>query len=161
MLKLTYLERGVSSALDPDEIGRLEAAFHARFLSYLDDEKISVECGFSPNQAQMRVTLRRRDGTLLYPVEAAVLAAEGVRFDSCPGKEVEALIGFHEAYWQSYFQEGRSVLLTLDWAQHQVNNQTIFARGFERNLALIEEADRILREGGPGQYQIETISSDT
>lgn len=161
MRKLTYLERGVTAALDPDEIVRLEKALQDRFLSHLVDEQITVECGYTAEQAQMRVTLSRRDRSLSYPVETAVLASEGARFERPPGEALEALIGFHEAYWESYFQEDRSVLLTLDWTQFQVKSQTVFARGFERNPALIDEADRILREGGPGQYQIETISSQT
>jgi hypothetical protein len=161
MRKLNFLDKGTAPGLDEADRTRLETALNARFQSFLQDEKLSLECGYSAEQAQMRVTLDRRDGTYAYPVETAVVAAEGQVFDRRPLEAIEALVCFQEAYWESYLQDGREVYLTLDWSQHQVNGHTVFARGFERNPDLIAQADAILREGGFGEYQIESISSET
>jgi hypothetical protein len=92
----------------------------------------------------VRFTLERPDKTLHYPMEAGVTLTE----DEPTAEDVQdalwLAIDFLGWYVEQYLQSHGESLLPLDWKAVHFGERELFARGWERNLALEEAADRWL-----------------
>lgn len=89
-------------------------------------------------------TIERSDRSVHYPMEAGVAFESN---DPKPDDVEEALwtaIDFLHYYLNEYLRSHGEILLPLDWMPVPFGERHVFARGWERNLALEEAADRWL-----------------
>lgn len=160
MIKLKYLNSSeLNPALDNESIEKICVALNKKYVSFLEQEVIEIETGFDKYQAQVKMILKKIDGSLVYPIEAIhVLDPEG---KSTAATAIDVMVDYLDAYWNEYFTENRDVYVSLDWTMHTCESVNFYLRGFVRNQELESAADALLREHGYGNYNIEPISSET
>ena len=116
----------------------------------LADARLRVEGWREPTRVIVRLTLSRPDKSLHYPMEAGVALPPEVgdgRSESDAAAIERAMwlaVDFLGYYVERYLESGRETLLPLDWGAVSFGDHEIFARGWERNLALEEAGDRWL-----------------
>ncbi len=128
--------------LDPVAARRILAELKKRHSEDLGDSELSLEGHREGQRLLARLTLTNRDKTVHYPMEA------GVSLDGDTLKEEEEALAtaleFLFGYLEQYFTSGGEVLLPIDWEPVDCGERALFARGWERNLALEEAADKWL-----------------
>ncbi len=108
----------------------------------LPDCRFAVEAWLESERVCARLTVQSHDKSLHYPMEAAAAVD-----DDSPLVVDEALgvaLDFLGFYLGEYVTSDGEVLLPLDWQAFTFGDREVFARGWERNLALEEAADRFL-----------------
>ena len=58
-------------------------------------------------------------------------------------------------------REERNLFIPLDWSKHEFEGFSFYMRGFVRNLQLEASADDFLQKHGHGEYDIQSITSET
>ena len=164
MEKLVFFETAeLMPVFDQENCGRISNYLQKRFASFLDKESFSVVAGYKNDQIQLTLTLRNKDDSFFYPVEAVFVYDEGVEEKERPPHEDIALImlDYLTMYFEEFLADGRNVFLPLNWSVHQSEDLTFFLRGFTRNLKLEQDADALLAKHGHGEHAIESITSET
>jgi hypothetical protein len=158
MLKLRW-QQDTSPIWDDETLTRIESILNKKYRAFLRDEGFEVEGGKTDEVVQIRMTLARGDGTVIYPVEAILPR------DSQEEAEAEELalllVDYLDVYWNEYLSEGRETFLPLDWSRHECEGVEFFLRGFVRNLSAEAMAEELFRTHGTGGHLIEGISSET
>jgi len=114
---------------------------HARFLK--PGEEFSCQDGEIAHDAwTLSVLFQNRSRTLYLPIDMAVVAADNEKLNDEEARDV--LVDFIDFFFDEYFRESRNVTLPIDWERLTFGEYTIRARGWERNIALEEAADKLL-----------------
>lgn len=121
---------------------KVEATLHDLHRARLRDARFHVEAFLEENRVVVRFTLATPDKSLHYPMEAGCVLETD---DAAEIEEkLELATDFLGYYVQEYLDSDGEVLLTIDWKEHSFGGQAVYARGWERNLALEDAADRFL-----------------
>ena len=160
MQKLSYMPvEKITSVWTEEEIWNIQKLLNKKHMVYLENEAFEIEAGSSQTQIQIRVSLIRNDKSKYYPIECVF-----VRESSEKLKESDiaiTMLDYLDIYWSSYFQEERNIFIPLDWSKHEFEGVSFYMRGFVRNLQLETDADNFLSKYGHGEYDIQSISSET
>lgn len=159
MQKLKFETEGLQAVFSEPDMVDIHSALHQRHAPYLEDEEFVVEAGFDAERVQVRMTLRKRDGSVAYPIECVHLREPGSK--DTPFALATTMLDYLEIYWAEYLGEGRDTFVTLDWSSHTFEDAVFQVRGSVRHLSLEAQADELLRQHGFGEHDIETISSET
>ena len=117
----------------------LEDRLHERHGHRLGTARIRLEGWRTGDKIIVKGTLARPDKTLHYPMEAGVLLEKGTREEI--DEAVALAVDFLAYYVEQYLDSDGEVLLPLDWKAISFGDREVFAKGWERNLALEEAAD--------------------
>lgn len=160
MQKLSYLSNEkIKSVWTDDELFHIKKLLNKKHLVYLENETFEVESGVSQDQIQIRVSFIKNDNSTSYPIECIFMKETAEEF-----KELSiavAMLDYLDIYWENYFSEERNVFIPLDWSKHEFEGIIFYMRGFVRNLQLEAHADNFLLKYGHGEYDIQSISSET
>ena len=160
MQKLSYLpNEKIKSIWTDEELFNIKKLLNKKHLVYLENEIFEIECGASQEQIQIRVSLIKNDNTTYYPIECVFMKETSEAF-----KESDiavTMLDYLDIYWANYFSEERNVFIPLDWSKHEFEGIAFYIRGFVRNLQLEAHADDFLLKHGHGEYDIQSISSET
>lgn len=134
----------MESIISPELSRRIEDKLRELHRSALDAFRFLAEGWREPTRVIVRFTLERPDKSLHYPMEAGVTLPDDA---VGPGDVEDAMwlaIDFLAWYVDQYLHSRGEALLPLDWKAMQFGERELYARGWERNLALEEAADRWL-----------------
>lgn len=110
----------------------------------LEELRFEATARRDPTRVVVCFTLENHDRSLHYPMEAGVtLETDDPKQDEME-EAMWLAIDFLGYYVEQWLRSRGEVLLPLDWKQVQFGDRQLFARGWERNLALEEAADRWL-----------------
>jgi hypothetical protein len=160
MQKLAYMpSEKIKSVWSDEELFNIKKLLNKKHLVYLENEKFEIESGTSQDQIQIRVSLIKNDNSAYYPIECIFMkeTAEGFKESDI----AVSMLDYLDVYWANYFLEERNVFIPLDWSKHEFEGITFYMRGFVRNLQLEAHADEFLLKHGHGEYDIQSISSET
>lgn len=143
-----------------EELNKIMQSLTTRYKTFLNDETFELQAGASLNQLQMQLILKKRDGSVEYPIEGIFLK-DDFSVQKNNNEIILLMIDYLDVYWSEYFSESRSVFLPIDWSDHSCEGLTFYLRGFIRNKSLEEQADEILKKNGYSHYDINQISSVT
>jgi hypothetical protein len=130
-----------------------------KFAPFLNDEEFILESGHNRDQFQIQINLRKKDGSVEYPIECVYpVDTEGER---APEDVAYLMLDYIDIYWNEYLTDGRDTFFPIDWSKHTCEGVDFFVRGFVRNVQLEREADRLFEEEGCGDHVIEKISSES
>lgn len=161
MNQLKYLPKeNLKEVLSSEEEDKIAQALEKRYKTFLNDEVFKLETGFSLHQVQMKLTLKKKDESIEYPLEGIFLKEENA-VEKSNSEIILLMIDYLDVYWSEYFSEARSVFFPIDWSGHSCEGLTFYFRGFIRNKSLEAQADEILKKNGFGNYDISSISSIT
>ena len=110
----------------------------------LEGLRFRAEGWREPTRVLVRFTLERPDKTLHYPMEAGVTLEDDDVGANAVEEALWLAIDFLGWYVEQYLHSRGESLLPLDWKAMQFGERELYARGWERNLALEEAADRFL-----------------
>ena len=101
MKKLTYATEGTKPVLNDSEIKKIIGIYEEMFASYLESEVFTLEAGMTGETVQVKMTLKKKDGSVAYPVECVMpFDAE----DTAKLGELALLtVEFVASYWSEYF----------------------------------------------------------
>ena len=85
---------------------------------------------------------QNRSRTLHLPIDMAVVAADNDKLSDEDARDL--LVDFIDYFFDEYFRESRNATLPIDWEKLTFGGHAIRVRGWERNLALEEAADKLL-----------------
>ena len=122
-----------------DKLEKKLLGLHGRQLL---DCRLEAEAWLESERVCARITVQRRDKSLHYPMEAAVLIGDDSK--AVVEESLWLAFDFLGYYLGEYVASGGEVLLTLDWKLVTFGDREVYARGWERNLALEDAADRFL-----------------
>lgn len=134
----------MDSILSRELARRIEDKLRELHRPRLDAFRFQAEGWREPTRVIVRFTLERPDKSLHYPMEAGVTLEDN---DAGAAEVEDAMwlaIDFLAWYVEQYLRSGGETLLPLDWKAMQYGERELYARGWERNLALEEAADRWL-----------------
>ncbi len=151
--------KNLNPVWDKDELIQLTEILNTKHSIYLSQEIFEVEAGFNKIQIQLQVSLKKEDGSSVYPIEIVCPCDDNYELKI---KETSyTIIDYMDLYWSEYFIEERNLFLPIDWQKHECEGVSFFLRGFVRRLSLEEEADSLLKKHGHGEHEIHSISSET
>ena len=139
----------MTDVLAPELARTIEGKLHALHRARLGDLRIRVDGRREESRVIVRFTVARPDKTLHYPMEAGVPLSdesedERVREKDATKQIEKAMwlaVDFLGFYLEKYLASGREVMLPLDWKAMRFADDVVYARGWERNLALEEAGD--------------------
>lgn len=160
MQKLSYLpSEKIVPVWENEDLFNMRRLLNKKHSAYLENEVFDVESGFSKEQIQIRVSLKKQDDSAFYPIECIFIKEID---DKIKDSEIAmSILDYLDIYWTDYFTEERNVFIPLDWSKHEFEGIVFYIRGFIRNLKLETEADAFLQKHGHGEYDIHSISSET
>jgi hypothetical protein len=132
----------MKNLIAPEVARQIEAALATRHQAELANTHVRVEGHREGQRLFARLTLTRDDKSLHYPMEAGKSLVGDTREEE--EDTLALLVDFLADYLAEYLGSRGEVLLPIDWARMQFGDEELFARGWERNLALEEAADRWL-----------------
>jgi hypothetical protein len=130
--------------LPKDFLDKANEFLSKRYSPYLQPgEIIRIESGKAESDAwTIKIVFETADRSLHLPLE---IAARRVDMPNTEADEArDLLLDFAAHFYDRYFRGGRTETLPLDWLPFPVEDQTVYARGWERNMRLEEAADRFL-----------------
>ncbi|MFT5432411.1 MAG: hypothetical protein ACI9OJ_003110 [Myxococcota bacterium] len=90
----------------------------------------------------LMVVFQNEDRSLYLPVEAAIVAVDNPEVK--PQEARDLLADFIDYYFGEYFKGHREITLPLDWLPLTFGEFHLRVRGWEKNKALEDMADRLL-----------------
>jgi hypothetical protein len=160
MQKLMFLNFSQLSPIwEVDEIAKITQLLATKHSIYLEDELFELESGYNKEQLQIKVCIKKNDGSVVYPLE---IVCSYVDYPNFKLKELSnIIIDYIDLYWSEYLSEDRNLFVPLDWSRYESEGISFYLRGFVRNLALEMQADDFLNKYGFGEHDIVPISSET
>ncbi|BBH51674.1 hypothetical protein [Fluviispira sanaruensis] len=160
MKKLAFLPHNkIENIWLEEEYLNIKKLLNKKHAAYLENEEFEIEAGVCKEQIQLKVSLRKHDNSVLYPIECVYVRELDDKVDH---NEIAInMIDYLDLYWADYFIEDRDIFVPLDWSKHEFEGITFYLRGFIRNINLEEQAESFLAQHGYGDYEIKSISSET
>ncbi|KAB8030849.1 hypothetical protein [Fluviispira multicolorata] len=160
MKKLSFLPQNkIENIWSQEEYLNIVKILNKKHAAYLENEEFEIEAGFSNEQVQVKVSLRKNDNSVLYPIECLYVKEFGDKINY--SNIAINMIDYLDLYWADYFIEERDIFVPLDWSKHEFEGTHFYLRGFVRNIQLEEQAESFLAQHGFGDYDIQFISSET
>ncbi len=160
MQKLSFLPfEQLTPIWEIQDFNKILDLLNIKHSTYLNDEKFEMIAAFNKEQIQIKMSLKKNDESIVYPVEA-VCIYENYAHISKQGI-AQIILDYLDHYWSEYFREERDLFLPLDWSPYECEQVLFYMRGFIRDLNSEMKADFLLKEHGYGNYEIFPISSET
>lgn len=129
------------SWVNEDEILELSKAMATKYQIYLQGRWFDIECAQDQGAIYVTTTLRNKDESFVYPVEARVLAQE----EGLKAREAALfLVDYIDAYFEDYLGCGEELYLPIDWQNMNYDAVSFQMRGQILNLKVERMADRLL-----------------
>ena len=158
MKKIQFKQSGTKQIWNSAYINEICELLDTKYKAFLKDESFVVQAEYTTSQVQVRLTLAKKDGSESYPLEG-VLPSRIKKVDEAEAK-VMLLLDWFTAYFDEYFSSARETFLPIEWQEYVMEDNTLFARGFVRNMEAERLAEELLKQNGHGGYTISPISSD-
>lgn len=140
------------------EISNLCSLMNKKHSIFLDDERFEILAGENKSQIQIQINLKKNDGTFEYPIECVFI---NEKKEENTQKIASLMLDYIDIYWTNYFQEDRDVFIPIDWNPHEYEGIPFHIRGSIRKKDLEIQADQFLAQYGHGNYDIQSLSSET
>lgn len=140
------------------EISNLCSMMNKKHSVFLNEERFEILAGENKSQIQIQINLKKNDGTCEYPIECVFINENK---EENAQKIASLMLDYIDIYWTNYFQEDRDVFIPIDWNPHEYEGISFHIRGSIRKKDLEIQADQFLAQYGHGNYDIQSLSSET
>jgi len=150
LAKIKYKTQGMQPLWDEAQLQVICQKFNEVFDEYLEDEHFILKAETDNFQVQVCMNLCKEDGSIQYPVQC--ICPDYAILKMQPTEVAIKVFEYLNTYWKEYFEDDRDTLLTIDWAYHKSSDLSLFIRGWERNVLLEMEANKLLAASGFSEY---------
>ncbi len=157
--KLMYVKASLQKVWSDETTASISELLEKKHSPFLEGEEFLVESGRNLDQIQIQINLRKKDGSIEYPIEC-VYPVDSAN-DRDPSDVAYLMLDYLDVYWHEYLSDGRDTFFPIDWSKHTCEGVEFFVRGFVRNVKLEREAEKLFEEEGYGDHVIEKISSES
>ena len=112
-----------------------------KYGAWLGQRYVEVESQSDGSALMMKITLKNRDKSYVYPIEGRInFADQDMKVDDAR----DFLVDFMDAYIQEFLSGGEETYLTIDWSNYDCDGVELQLRGQILNVMLEELADRLI-----------------
>lgn len=130
--------------ISKEEIETLTRIYEARFQKWLHSERFLIDGRVEPGFIGLDIAIAKNDESERYSMEFRV-ALEENHLTEAEGRDLA--VDFAEFITQKYFDEGRDLLLPLDYQPYEFGDHVVYARGDLTHPKLDAWADAIIEAG--------------
>ena len=112
-----------------------------KYGAWLGQRYIEVESHSDGAILTIKITLRTRDRSYVYPIEGRLMFADQ---DMTVDAARDFLMDFMDAYIQEFLSGGEETYLTIDWSNYYCDGVELQLRGQILNVMLEELADKLI-----------------
>jgi hypothetical protein len=116
-----------------------------KYGAWLGQRYIEVESHSDGSVLTIKITLRNRDKSYVYPIEGRMVFADQ---DLTVDEARDFLLDFMDAYIQEFLSGGEETYLTIDWSNYDCDGIELQLRGQILNVKLEELADQMISGSG-------------
>ncbi len=116
-----------------------------KYGAWLGQRYIEVESHSDGSVLTIKITLRNRDKSYVYPIEGRMMISDQ---DLTVDEARDFLLDFMDAYIQEFLSGGEETYLTIDWSNYDCDGIELQLRGQILNVKLEELADQMISGSG-------------
>jgi hypothetical protein len=116
-----------------------------KYGAWLGQRYIEVESHSDGSVLTIKITLRNRDKSYVYPIEGRMMFSDQ---DLTVDEARDFLLDFMDAYIQEFLSGGEETYLTIDWSNYDCDGIELQLRGQILNVKLEELADQMISGSG-------------
>ncbi|MEI6397286.1 MAG: hypothetical protein WCO71_00825 [Pseudomonadota bacterium] len=112
-----------------------------KYGAWLGQRFVEVESHSDGAVLTIKITLRNRDKSYVYPIEGRIMFADQ---DMTADETRDFLMDFMDAYIQEYLSGGEETYLTIDWSNYDCDGVELQLRGQILNVNLEDLAEQLI-----------------
>lgn len=128
----------------PEELAQLAKIMTLKYGASLRDRHFDITAHAATEGVFVTMTLSNESKTYFYPLEGRLAH---VKQDLTAQEAVAILVDYMDAYFETFFHDGESTFIPIDWSPFSFEGHEFEMRGQILNLALEQEAESWLKKG--------------